>query len=353
MRVTIQQIAEQAGVSRGTVDRVINERGRVNQEVRERVLAVANELGYVPYRVKREQAREQAEAARRRRKIGVVTQLSGKSFMTRINQGISAARKELQPFGFDILLRANERVDEEDQLRSLDELEKEEIDGLAIMPVESDNVRNRINELTDRGIPVVTFNADIDGTGRISYVGMDNFLAGRTAAGLLGVMMHRTRRVMVITGSFGNNVNTARVDGFVQEVRENYPDIDIEGIHVCHDRAEEVARAVVQTLSAARADQNEIEGILIVSGGQNGLRMAFSQMKGMKRPYVIAYDETPRNSRLLRERMVDFVIDQNGYMQGYRSLMILCQYLSNGEKPESEHEYTGINILTRYNVSVY
>ena len=56
---TIQMIAELAGVSRGTVDRVINNRSYVKAEVRERVLRIAQETGYVSPREAylREQAR--------------------------------------------------------------------------------------------------------------------------------------------------------------------------------------------------------------------------------------------------------------------------------------------------------
>ena len=47
MSVTIQQIAEKAGVSRGTVDRALNNRGRINPEVAEMVKRTAEEMGYV------------------------------------------------------------------------------------------------------------------------------------------------------------------------------------------------------------------------------------------------------------------------------------------------------------------
>ena len=46
--VTIKQIADLCGVSRGTVDRVINERGNVKPETKELVLSMAKELGYKP-----------------------------------------------------------------------------------------------------------------------------------------------------------------------------------------------------------------------------------------------------------------------------------------------------------------
>lgn len=75
MSVTIQQIAEKAGVSRGTVDRALNNRGRINPEVAEMVKRTAEEMGYV------HKARKRQKSAGGKKKIGIVTQLSGSSFM--------------------------------------------------------------------------------------------------------------------------------------------------------------------------------------------------------------------------------------------------------------------------------
>lgn len=46
MSVTLKQIAELAGVSRGTVDRALHNRGRVSDEVAQRIRQIADELGY-------------------------------------------------------------------------------------------------------------------------------------------------------------------------------------------------------------------------------------------------------------------------------------------------------------------
>src|SRR5512135_3080956 len=47
-RVTIKDIAAMAGVSIGTVDPVLHNRGEVNQATHERVMSYVDELGYTP-----------------------------------------------------------------------------------------------------------------------------------------------------------------------------------------------------------------------------------------------------------------------------------------------------------------
>ena len=49
-KVTINMVAKQAGVSRGTVDRVLNQRPHVKPELHERIVKAMKELGYVPPR---------------------------------------------------------------------------------------------------------------------------------------------------------------------------------------------------------------------------------------------------------------------------------------------------------------
>ncbi|MFQ7552612.1 MAG: substrate-binding domain-containing protein [Blautia marasmi] len=87
--------------------------------------------------------------------------------------------------------------------------------------MDCDNVRVKLNALTEeRNIPVVTFNSDIVGTKRCCFVGLDNWKSGRTAAGLMGMMMRGKGKVLVITGYFSNSAGSRRVDGFVEELRE-------------------------------------------------------------------------------------------------------------------------------------
>ena len=340
MAVTVQQIADATGVSRGTVDRALNNRGRVNPEVAERVRKAAEELGYV---------KKPRRTSRRNKscRIGVVTQLAGASFMLEINRGIRDAAAELRERGVEVILKEGYAVDEKEQLKAIKELEKEGIQGLAIMPVDSEGVREKMNELIEKeNIPVVTFNSDIVGTKRRCFVGMDNTRSGRTAAGLMNMMMGGTGKVLVITGYFTSHVANSRVAGFIEEMKTSCPDIEIVGVQGSFDDASEVERIVENTMR----NIPDLGGIFLVSGGQAGIRAAFDMLRPDPRPHVVIYDQTPKNEKALLDDTVDFLIDQHGYVQGNRPLFILADLLQKNMQPEEEFLLTDIIIKNKYNL---
>ena len=116
MAGTIKEIAEKAGVSRGTVDRALNNRGRVNPEVAERIFEIAREMNYQPKRKKK--VYNQGKKIR----IGVITQLAKSSFVKTIHAGIDKAEQELEEFGVEIIRKQIDGVSEDAQLEALEEL---------------------------------------------------------------------------------------------------------------------------------------------------------------------------------------------------------------------------------------
>ncbi len=295
-------------------------------------------MGYV--------SRKKNSIRKKKIRIGVITQLAKASFMLEVNRGIRQAGEELQDWGVEILLRENLTVDEKEQVRAIEELVTEGIQGLALMPVECDLVREKINWLTGKKIPVVTFNSDIVGTRRSCFVGMDNKRSGQTAAGLMGLMTGGDGKILIITGYFSNTVNNARVDGFVEEVKKSYPQLEIVGVQGSFDDAAEVEHIIENSMM----NISGINGIFVVSGGQAGVRSAFQKLALDRRPYVVIYDQTPKNEKAITEGTVDFLIDQNGFFQGYRPIYILSNMLMRNVMPEEEYLFTEINIKTKYNL---
>ena len=101
MRVTLNEIAKAAGVSRGTVDRALNNRGRIHPEVAEKIRRIARDMGYTT----NVNARALALSSKPR-KIGVILQLVDTPFVKTVQEGIETAARELRQIGFslDIIL---------------------------------------------------------------------------------------------------------------------------------------------------------------------------------------------------------------------------------------------------------
>ena len=181
--VTMQQIADRCGVSRGTVDRALHHKEGVREEVAERIRAAAREMGYISNRLVMQQTQQW--------KIGVVLHSGHSPFVQMLCELFeSFSERELLP-NITVIVRAMQDMDVQHQLTLIDELvTTEHIDGLALMPLANTLVRDKINTLSEKqGIPVVTFNTDITDANRIAYVGADNIATGRAAAALLGMVM--------------------------------------------------------------------------------------------------------------------------------------------------------------------
>ena len=83
---TIKDIAQRAGVSRGTVDRVLHNRGHVDQRVAEKIHQIAKELSYRPNRAGQALARKG-----RKRKIAVVMPSLSNTYFREIKKGMERA----------------------------------------------------------------------------------------------------------------------------------------------------------------------------------------------------------------------------------------------------------------------
>lgn len=195
MAVTLQQIAEAAGVSRGTVDRAMNNRGRINPEVADRIRRIADEMGYQPNRAGRALA-----MSKRSITIGVIIQASNTPFMEKVIEGAEDAKAEVERLGADVLIRKIEDFDAEKAVEAMHGLKEKGCNGIAVVPMDDEKLKETIDELADAGIPVITFNSDMEDSKRLCFVGQDTYQSGRVAAGLMADILPAGGKVLVISG---------------------------------------------------------------------------------------------------------------------------------------------------------
>ena len=319
---TIKQIAEMAGVSRGTVDRVLNNRGSVNANTAARVREIAEKLNYKPNK-----AGLMLAAQKKNLKIGVILFPDSNPFFSEVLEGVNAKAKELSAYNFTVLIR-QVPFDETEQFNTMEALLAEGINGLVIAPFNSLYIAAEIDRLTEMNIPVITVNTDILSR-RIAYVGSNYRLSGQTAAGLVSLMTFGEIHIGIVTGSSHVLCHSDRIE----ETIEN------------HDDDNESYEKVKEML----ASHPEINVLYFAAGGVAGGCRAAVESGRIDAMRIFTYDCVPSTKKLLDDGIITATICQQPYKQGYLPVELLSRYLIEGISCEEFH-YTDIDIRIKENL---
>jgi len=222
-KLTLDEIAEKAGVSRTTASRVINNRPHVRPALRERVMRVVEATGYRLNPVARSLAMQRSEI------MGLVIPRSTHTlfddpYFPSLIQGIAKACNHYN-YTFSLFLFENE--DDEEQLyprisrRGL-------LDGIILQAGEiKDNLTSR---LMQENIPVLVIGRPKDAP-NANYLDVDNVTGARNA--VTHLLAVGRRRVATITGALTTTVGLDRLEGYRQVLQEHgypiHPALIVEG----------------------------------------------------------------------------------------------------------------------------
>lgn len=329
---TIKEIADLAGVSRGTVDRVLNNRGSVNPKTAEKILGIVRAMDYRPNK-----AGTALAAQKKKYKIGVILFSEHNPFFDEVMEGVREKSEEMRDYGITTLTRRVE-FDADAQLAAIDELLAEGIHGLMLAPYNHMRIQQKIDELMEQQIPVVTVNTDIDGSRRLAYVGSDFFRGGCIAAGLFALMTSGNVELGIITGSSNVLCHTERIQGLRRTLEQNYPRIQIAEILENHDDEFESYALVKQLLM----QYPRLDALFFTAAGVHGGCRAIQESG--RHPKVITFDEVPTTLEMMRNGVISATISQQPHRQGSGALDILFEYLTSGIQPEQEENYVELSV---------
>lgn len=336
---TMKEIAEICNISRGTVDRVLNHRGSVKPETAARVEAAAKMLDYRPNK-----AGLILAAQKKNLKIGVILFQDTNPFFAEVLAGVRAKAAELS--GFNCLVSIRQvPFDEARQLEAIRSLEEEGIHGLIISPYNAPSIALEINNLSDRGIPVITTNTDIPSQ-RLAYTGSNYYLSGQTAAGLLGRMTFGEVSVGIVTGSPHILCHTQRVAGFSETIRRSYPHVRILETVENDDDDQESFHKVQGILT--RFPQTN--ALYFAAAGVYGGCQAVLSMGLAGNIKIFTHDKVKTTAKLVQQGVITATICQNPFLQGYRPLDLMSKYLLENVPLEKEFYYMDIDIRIRENL---
>lgn len=334
MTITIRHIADKAGVSRGTVDRVLNGRAGVKPDVRERILAIAKEMDYSP-----NVAAKALAYSKKPILFGVVMPPREISFFDEVRHGIQQAAEELKDLGIRLEYEYVDNRKHEEGASAIDKLVDMGADGILFAAMDDDLTRASIDRAASQGVPVVTFNSDVERSRRICFVGQDLSRSGRIAAGLMSRVLKTHSKVLVVTGSLNFHAHRSRVEGFENNLEKS--GIEIVRVAEGFDQYE----LTFSQIDQAFVQEPGIAGIYMATGDVGACIDALKRHKREGKVRVVCNDLLPETERGMREGIIDFTIVQNPSMQGYRALRILFDHRFLGKPPEQEYYFTETHII--------
>ena len=339
MPVTIKDIAKAAGVSRGTVDRVLHNRPGVNAQVAQEIRELAQRMGFVPNRAGK-------ILAARKRKIKFACLLPDKSipFFEDVLKGIERARRELADYGVSVEVVHASRYDTETHIKALEALAKKNYSGLCVTTLDTPQVQLEVNKIAQK-IPVVSVNTDVPDSGRICYVGTDYLRSGLAAAGMLGLIHPQKLNALIIAGSYNVRGHKERIKGFLKGLDAHNIEYSVSAKIESLD-SDEISYK--ETKKALKKNP-DINCIFIAAAGVDGVCRAIEDCKKQK-IRVLAFDTVPQVVKYLKSGLIDFTIDQEPELQGYMGIQRLFSWLMEEGKRQADDYITNTVIKIAENI---
>ena len=340
-KVSLQDIADSLGISRGTVDRAIHGRGRINPETRNRVISEARRLGYIDRKVNSFLPLQNPS-----RILALIP--GGDPFFTKIETGIKKAVEE-NPSGPDFFLVNVPHEEPEEQARIMGEFLSEggESDGILIVPSRDEALCEVISGVEKAGTRVITLNTDAPDSGRSLFVGQDLYASGRTAAELM--LNFNIGPVLILSGFDNIWAHSERVRGFLDLYRECGRLNEIIGPYFTGDKIE-------RTADILRKLPDSFNAVFTVSGLTTegaGLELFRAARDGSGIPFLLGFDCTDENISLLRAGAIKCLISQSPQLQGYLAVRRLTQLLKNDDSLSAGDISIPIEIYFRENIDYY
>jgi LacI family transcriptional regulator len=346
-KARIKDIARLAGVSIGTIDRVLHDRGEVAEETRLNVQRILKETNYSP--------NVMAQVLKLKKRFHLVSLLpeptEDNSFWQKHAFGMARALEELDPFPVTLSQVTFNILNEYDfQKKALSVLNLKP-DGVLLAPIfKSESITFCARLFKDK-IPFVFVDGFIENTDFLAYIGEDIFQSGRVAGQLVDIVTPEISDILVL--SIAKNIQnvhhlTNRTQGFLSYFQKSGIN---KGRKIIINIPDPSPESVKVTLNKAFEENPGIASILI-TGSRSYLIALYLEEKLLKSINLIGYDLLDKNVVFLKSGITRFLIGQRPEEQTYKGIKKLFEYLSLHKVPD-RYEYLPVDVVTSENVDFF
>lgn len=346
-KARIKDIARMAGVSIGTVDRVIHDRGEVAEKTQIRVREILKETNYSPNLM--------AQVLKSKKRFHLVSLLPSPSennpFWKKHPFGMMRAIDELDHFPVTLTQVTFDMQSEDDFQKKTNIVLDLNPDGVLLAPIFKSESIAFCTRLHKDKVPFVFIDGYIEDTDFLAYIGENIFQSGRVAGQLIDMVTPEKNDILVVTIARNiQNVHhlTNRTEGFLSYFQKSGKNNGKKIILNIPDPSYDVVQS---TLDKAFMNNPGI-GSIFITGSRSFLIALYLEQKGLKSIGLIGYDLLDSNVSFLKSGTTRFLIGQRPEEQTYKGIKKLFEYLSLHKIPE-KIEYLPVDIVTSENVDFF
>jgi len=346
-KIRIKDIATLAGVSEGTVDRVIHNRGDVSAKSLKAVTKVLEEMNYTPNLLARSLA-----SKKQYRFVCLFPAHQSGEYWEIVDKGFNLAAQDYLHHNVLIDKQYFNQFDVNTFVNVSDKILGNLPDAVFVAPIFREETLNFTKKLAENKVLFSYIDSMIEDTDYITYYGQDSFKSGYIAAKLLlsslpdksQVIVIRTRRKGAVS-----NQTLARNKGFMHFIKENKLEKQIELISVEFKSDDEAANQEV--LKTVFSNCQNINAAITFNSKVYNLAMHLAALKHTD-VRLIGYDLLAQNVDFLKKGVISYLIAQRPDKQAYYSVRDMCRELIFKQEIKKVN-YVPIDILLKENIEDY
>jgi LacI family transcriptional regulator len=296
-RFPIKEIARQAGLGPATIDRVLNNRAHVSAQTKQRVVAAIEELT----------AQEAQLAARGRRMFFDFVIEAPARFSREVKTAAEAVLPHISSAVCRPRFLLQEIMEEAEVVAALQRIHKRGSQGVCLKAKDTPAIRDAVRKLHASKIPAVTLVTDIGGGDRLSYVGLDNAGAGRTAAYLMSKILGNRSGAVLATRShehfLGEEDREIAFTEALSQLSPNLQVVSLQGGGGVHSKT-------ANQLAPKLADVADLLAVYSMGGGNKAILETLEHCR-LKPLVYVAHDLDRENKELLLNEKINFVLNHD------------------------------------------
>ena len=346
-KITIKDIAEIAGVSVGTVDRVLHNRVNVSQSAREKVEKALKNMNYHP------NVYASALAYNKSYTFYLLMPIhESEAYWEEIEQGAQKAIETRRDFHIDVKIMYYERFNNDSFIEQYKKCIEQNPDGVIIVPVELDVTKVFTDSLHDKQIPFILLDSYMPDLKPLSFWGQDSFCSGYFAAKMLMLIASEEKQIMLLkqvkNGQVTSKQQRNREVGFRHYMKDHYPNIEIVELQIPFKSTKRKYDIILKEFFDAHPQIHHC----ITLNSKAHIVGEYLLRNNIRNVQIMGYDMVAKNAKCLKEGSISFLIAQHGYQQGFSCVDTLFKAVVLKEKVQPVN-YMPIELLTKENMEFY